>query len=125
MEEHPPFSSLYELLDYVIKHTSPGSKVFMGTTPTPIKPSCPACGWTLADIAHHARLGCGECYEHYKEELLPVILHAQKAVRHVGKHPKNKQESLEELRVRLAHAVKEERYEDASEIKKLIENYKN
>lgn len=125
MENQPEFGSLYELLEYVIKHTA-GGKVLMETIP--IQPSCPSCGWTLADMAKQARLGCGGCYEHFKRELMPVLMHAHKAIRHTGKHPKHKVPvvvSLEELQGRLVCAVREERYEDASEIKKLIQNYKN
>ena len=95
--------------------------------PNPKLP-CPSCRWSLLDIAKQARLGCSDCYEHFKEELLPILSHAQKSVRHVGKQPKHKQAtvaSLEKLKLQLSQAVKEERYEDASEIKKLIQNYKN
>lgn len=125
MENQPEFGSLYELLEYVIKHTA-GGKVLMETIP--IKPPCPSCGWTLTDMAKQARLGCGGCYEHFKEELMRVLIHAHKAIRHTGKHPKHKGPvsfSLEKLQTQLTQAVKEERYEDASEIKKMILNYKN
>lgn len=91
---------------------------------------CPTCGHTLEDIVMTGKIGCGDCYEFYKKELLPLIEKCQSgAVKHVGKSPKNKVEppkpklSLEQLENELKAAIKTEDYKKAAamrdEIKKL------
>lgn len=54
----------------------------------PEAPRCPGCNVSLAELAREPRVGCGTCYSHFQEQLLPVIQKAQGSVRHVGKVPK-------------------------------------
>ena len=118
----PSFDSFYELLEYAVKHGLQNQIIGINMPSTSIiKSPCSNCGWSLVDIAQHARLGCGHCYEHFKNELLPVLENAHKAVRHQGKRPKHRKVSLEDLKQKLAQAIREERYEDAGELKKLIQ----
>jgi protein-arginine kinase activator protein McsA len=96
----------------------------------PKKPPCPECGTTLQDIATTSRLGCAHCYEHFREELLPVFIHAHKATEHVGKRPKKGPEvPLDEqvrlLELQLKQAIDQEQYERAKEIKDQLDKLKH
>lgn len=90
--------------------------------------ACPNCGCTLEDIAKTAKLGCPKCYEEFSEHLDQILQHAHGAIKHVGKVPKNwkKQQAekdinpikyIVEMNQKLNLAVKEERYEEAAQIR--------
>lgn len=81
---------------------------------------CLNCGTTLQDIAENARLGCGECYVIFKNELEPVLIQSQGCLKHTGKSPKNKFEDASVLKKKLKEAIKIENYELAGELKKKI-----
>lgn len=49
--------------------------------------ACPVCGYTLADFRHTGLLGCADCYEAFREELLPTIRYVQGKLQHAGKAP--------------------------------------
>ncbi|MDL2257797.1 UvrB/UvrC motif-containing protein [Eubacteriales bacterium OttesenSCG-928-K08] len=99
--------------------------------------SC-SCGYTLAHFQKTGLLGCPECYETYREQLLPSIKRVQGGrLKHVGRAPdfaqdqatqapdeaaKNVQqaEPVDErvhLKQELELAIKEERYERAAELR--------
>jgi protein arginine kinase activator len=91
------------------------------------KPPCPSCGSSLYDIHKSQRLGCPECYKHYKNELLPVLVHAHKSCEHVGKSPKqceitSNEENITTLNLKFKQALEQENYEKCAEIKKELEN---
>jgi protein-arginine kinase activator protein McsA len=95
----------------------------------PVKQPCPNCGCTLHDIATTSRLGCPQCYEHFKEELMPVFVHAHKAIEHVGKKPKrgpklSLEEEIKLLELQLTQAIEHEQYERAKEIKDKLDKLK-
>ncbi len=103
---------------------------------------CENCGYTFEDIVNTGRLGCGNCYNVFEERLDPIIKKIQGSSIHIGrtgkmidtqigkKFDKNKEDNnnkdiseLDKLQNSLKQAIKEERYEDAAnirdEIKKL------
>lgn len=88
------------------------------------KPPCPSCKATIYDLIKIGKLGCDECWNHYRDELIPVLMKNQGSIKHVGKKPQNRKENLEELKKKLSEAVKIENYEAAAIIKKKIENLK-
>lgn len=101
--------------------------------PPQMKPPCPACGTTIHDIQQTNRLGCPQCYEWYKHELMPVLIHAHKATEHVGKQPKPKAAILEDmpleeqiyvLEMQIKQAVEHEKYEKAGELKAKLDQLK-
>ena len=87
---------------------------------------CPQCGSSMNDIVKMSRLGCENCYEYYKKELLPIIMRTHKSIKHTGKRPKNicpsRQIKLLEEQMKLA--VEKELYESAKEIKDKIAQLK-
>jgi len=86
--------------------------------------NCPVCKTTLREFKNTLKLGCPNCYEAFREEISSVIkkiapydTHKQDTIKEIKSKPKNE---IEDLREQLKLAVKEERYEDASKIKKQI-----
>ncbi|MEM6886014.1 MAG: UvrB/UvrC motif-containing protein [Verrucomicrobiota bacterium] len=79
---------------------------------------CPVCGFTGENLRKVGRLGCPDCFEHFNEMLTDVLADCQKYTQHSGKVPK----SMVKVKVRymqkaLNEAVKEERFEDAAQIR--------
>lgn len=79
---------------------------------------CPNCGFTGDQLRKIGRLGCPVCYQHFSEMLTDVLADCQKHNQHSGKIPK----SMVKVKVRhmeraLDQAVKEERFEDAAQIR--------
>lgn len=79
---------------------------------------CPTCGFTGDNLRKVGRLGCPDCYGHFKEMLTDVLADCQKFTQHSGKVP----QSMIKVKVRfmekaLDEAVKEERFEDAAQIR--------
>lgn len=84
--------------------------------------TCPTCGFTIHDIASTSRIGCGDCYTHFKKELEPFIANYHKSLKHVGKSPK--MENSKNLEKALEEAVKKEDYELASRLRDDIKKLK-
>jgi protein arginine kinase activator len=91
---------------------------------TPVNKSqvkCSKCGLTWHDFQSHSRLGCNECYETFKTQLLPLIRRVHGNVAHQGQVPKTKEphlakeKMLKQLKINLQEAIVEERFEDAAE----------
>lgn len=85
---------------------------------------CKCCGSSFSDIAQSGRVGCGECYETFKNELMPSLNRLHGKVQHVGKTPLNSTNSedkiinrLKQLKVDLKKAVDNEEYENAAKLR--------
>ena len=90
--------------------------------------SCPACGFTQAQLKKIGRMGCPECYSTFREGLDGLLTAMHHGTKHVGKIPTGKAVSQAEMkrviaqsREDLLKAVKEERYEEAARLKAEIE----
>lgn len=113
--------------------SGPKSKNDTGSSRT-----CPKCGRSIKGLNENGLLGCAECYDTLRDELLPVIKRAQGGrIRHTGRRPEGwikPQEKAEEtvskpvvheeprtpadpieaLRAELKAAVEREEYERAA-----------
>ncbi len=89
-------------------------------------PTCPQCAMSYAEFRATGHLGCGACYESFREELLPLIRRIPGGTEHVGRVPPGlpaDAETRRELRrfeTELERAVKREEYERAAELRDLI-----
>ena len=87
---------------------------------------CPICGFTQADFKKTGRLGCSGCWETFDNALAPLIKAMHKGQRHVGKVPTHAahtllvSEQIKDLGTQLDKAVREEKYEDAAQIRDQI-----
>ena len=93
------------------------------------KTKCPNCGFTLADIQKQMRLGCGNDYEFFRDELTKVLKQIHGAEQHTGKVPgaasgvdpkAQKTVELAKLKKELDRIVKDEKYEEAAKLRDQI-----
>ena len=99
----------------------------MATPSLKSQKTCPVCGASFSDIAHNGKMGCGECYITFKDEILPYLKRVHGATSHAGKIPnraplivKPKEKTVVELRQELAQLVAEEKYEQAAIVRDKI-----
>jgi protein arginine kinase activator len=84
---------------------------------------CPVCGFTQADFKKTGRLGCSACWETFEAGLASLLKAMHKGDHHVGKVPTKAVHTLalngkiQELAEQLEKAVREEKYEDAAQIR--------
>jgi protein arginine kinase activator len=87
---------------------------------------CPLCGFTQADFKKTGRLGCSACWETFEPALASLLKAMHKGDHHVGKVPAKAVHTLalngrmQELAEQLEKAVREEKYEDAAQIRDQI-----
>jgi len=87
---------------------------------------CPACGMTWYDFGKIGRLGCGECYKAFSQNLLPLLKRIHGSTRHTGKakagtaDATTKKSELQELRQKLQRAIEAEEFEEAAKIRDKI-----
>lgn len=84
---------------------------------------CACCGSLFSDIVESGRVGCSECYDTFREELMPSLQRLHGKTTHVGKAPEavqkspGKEERLQKLREQLNAAVKAEEFEQAAKFR--------
>ena len=60
----------------------------MGQPPAAAQtPRCPVCGASFEDIARSGKIGCAQCYQTFRGQLLPMIQRIHGAAQHKGKVP--------------------------------------
>jgi len=90
---------------------------------------CPVCGFTQADFKKTGRLGCSACWETFEAGLASLLKAMHKGDHHVGKVPAKAMHTLavngkiRELAEQLEKAVREEKYEDAAQIRDEIREW--
>jgi len=92
--------------------------------------TCPLCGLTFSAFRKTGKLGCGECYEAFADELVPIIGDIHKNTQHVGTRPAmvrstksstmKLRSQLDDLNAELESAIKKENYEQAAVIRDKI-----
>ena len=98
---------------------------------------CPGCNSTFDEIASKGKFQCPKCYETFESQIDEIIKKIQGSNTHVGrlgmskplevtkqvKHNNKISNKLEELKLQLKQAIKEERYEDAAKIRDEIKKF--
>lgn len=90
------------------------------------KKRCECCGSSFADIAQSGRVGCGECYSVFREELMPSLNRLHGKAFHVGKAPEQftapetKEDKIKKLKEELSAAIEKEEFEAAAELRDKI-----
>lgn len=87
--------------------------------------TCGSCGWDTLKFRETGRLGCGECYNVFKNILSRALKNMHKGTLHVGKQPnmpkhdKTGKSIIEimNLQKKLEECVLREEYEKAAEIR--------
>ncbi len=84
---------------------------------------CEKCGISWADFQKSGEVGCAECYNAFRSQLMPVLKRVHGNAKHAGKIPRNAPEAsrrrshAEDLRRRLNDAIGAERYEEAAKLR--------
>lgn len=87
---------------------------------------CPECGLTLKDFRNTGRLGCPNDYQHFREQLQPLLESIHGDLKHVGKMPARQHEArqvrqeIARLRRELQELINAERYEEAARLRDRI-----
>ncbi len=84
---------------------------------------CNICGMSFNDIAKSGKVGCSECYNTFKSELLPYIKRVHGSTQHIGKTPfKNatQADNIKRLKDELIRLISEENYEQAAVVRDKI-----
>ncbi|MCX5716652.1 MAG: UvrB/UvrC motif-containing protein, partial [Candidatus Omnitrophica bacterium] len=90
------------------------------------KLKCSNCGFTYMDFKKVGRLGCGEGYNAFQENLTQLLRRIHGSDQHYGKAPiKAKaavkvRDGIQELKARLAKAVQLEEFEEAAKLRDQI-----
>lgn len=90
---------------------------------------CPSCGLTLSMFKRTGRLGCMNCYDAFRDELMPLLRKIHGSAHHTGKTPlrlgagagqSKVRSDIKKLRKRLREAISVEEYEEAAKIRDQI-----
>lgn len=97
--------------------------------------SCPVCHMTFENFKQTGRFGCGNCYNAFNDNIIPLIRRIHGNIHHTGKVPKRSggilkiKRDIDKLKNELKVAVANEEYEKAArlrdEIKRLEEMLNN
>lgn len=85
---------------------------------------CPFCGTSFSEISENGRVGCAQCYDTFRKQLLPSIERIHGRASHCGKAPEReiteedkKKKELDELKEKLQKAVDAQEYEQAAKFR--------
>lgn len=87
---------------------------------------CKNCGLSLETFQQSFLLGCAECYDTFREQLIPLIRKIHGSIQHTGKTPvrlKNyikANKKITALKEQLEDAVMNEDYEHAAKLRDMI-----
>ncbi|NLK07820.1 MAG: hypothetical protein GX316_03850 [Firmicutes bacterium] len=90
---------------------------------TALPADCPNCGRTFNQIREKGQLGCSVCYDHFKDQIQPLLRRIQGTTSHAGKLPGVEGAALEQrrqidaLRDKQRAAISQEKYEEAAKLR--------
>ena len=89
----------------------------------PISKRCECCGASFSDIAQSGRVGCSECYNTFRQELMPSLNRLHGKAVHIGNAPYEQkpeetvQDKIKKLKAQLSDAIKAEEFENAAKFR--------
>lgn len=89
----------------------------------PISKRCECCGASFSDIAQSGRVGCSECYNTFRQELMPSLNRLHGKAAHIGNAPYEQkpeetvQDKIKKLKAQLSDAIKAEEFENAAKLR--------
>lgn len=88
--------------------------------------TCSNCGLTFNEFREQGRLGCPDCYQNFRQDLMPLLENIHEEAMHTGKRPvlrpgrTRDQSRLIHLRAQQREAIKREDYETAAGLRDQI-----
>lgn len=84
--------------------------------------ACPTCGFTYRQFLKQGKFGCGDCYHTFSEQLPQLLEKIQAGTKHVGyvedvPSKEKIEQQIQALRTAIQEAIREERYEDAANLR--------
>ncbi len=92
---------------------------------------CEMCGATLSSIKKTGNVGCRQCYETFREELMPLIHRIHGKTVHNGRIPAVNEEKIavknkiDELSQKLKEAIESENFEEAARLRDELKNIRS
>lgn len=89
-------------------------------------PVCSECGLSYQEFRRLGKLGCGACYDSFRDELRTLLRRVHGSTTHAGRSPSGVEDGLDaereirRLRAELAASVRDEEYERAAELRDAI-----
>ncbi|MFQ5823089.1 MAG: UvrB/UvrC motif-containing protein [bacterium] len=86
---------------------------------------CPGCGITWDDFQNTGLFGCDICYQSFHEDLKVILRRIHGSNQHIGSRPKVHRHvvdetELERLQLELKHAIENEHFEKAAELRDIV-----
>jgi len=92
---------------------------------------CPACGLLFSEFKRTGRFGCAQCYEAFKDQLLPLLRRIHGSIKHAGKPTtmrppapvkpvRGAEAQILQLKAKLLKAVEMEEFEEAAGLRDQI-----
>jgi protein arginine kinase activator len=112
------------LLSHIVKGGGPASES------EAVPAACPRCSLTYAEFKAKGRLGCPQCYAAFAPVLATLLEKVHGASAHKGRAParvhgrRAKGQEMSQLEEDLAHAVENEQYERAAQLRDKIREMK-
>jgi len=94
-------------------------------------PKCNVCGMSFDDFKRTGKIGCANCYNVFRDNLIPILRRLHGSTEHTGKIPAKTARSIqnenvvERLKQELAEAISKEEYERAAELRDRIRELEN
>jgi protein arginine kinase activator len=113
-----PALAVHELLVSILQLEGPIS-------PSETDRQCPACGVTFTKFKQIGRLGCAECYNTFRDNLLPLFRQFHQAEEHRGRNPRAVLPTVlpaerADLQDQLHQAIQGEQFEHAARLRDQI-----
>jgi protein arginine kinase activator len=95
-------------------------------TRTENEPACARCGLRLSQFQSSGRFGCADCYNSFKDEVLPLVEKIHDNSQHVGRAPKHVseevglQKEIRQLQTEQKKAIRRQDYEAAARLRDRI-----
>lgn len=88
----------------------------------PVTLRCPGCGMRLVELRRTGRVGCAQCYEAFRKQILPLLKRVHHATTHTGARPADAAAppDLRALREELRRAIEAEDFEQAARLRDRI-----
>lgn len=92
---------------------------------------CSECGLSFQEFSRTGRLGCGHCYEAFRDSMQDLLRRIHGGVRHQGKRPSGsprsrkgvKTSSMRQIKADLEKAVADEDFELAAQLRDKLQDF--
>ncbi len=90
--------------------------------------SCPKCGISKEHFAKGGLLGCADCYQSFRSQIIPLVRRVHGTVQHTGKVPKRTggkariSKEIKELKDKMQKAIANEEFEHAAMLRDQIKS---